>query len=42
MFTVITRSGTEVTADIWFRYYGVTPISDYLVGDLASACRPDD
>ena len=40
-FTAVTTSGTEVTADIWFRCYGVTPVSDYLVGDLASARRPD-
>ena len=40
-FTVVTQSGTEVTADIWFRCYGVSPASDYLVGELASARRPD-
>ena len=40
-FTVVTEPGAEVTADIWFRCYGVRPVSDYLVGDLASARRPD-
>ena len=36
-FTVATQAGTEVTADIWFRCYGVIPVSDYLVGGLAGA-----
>jgi apoptosis-inducing factor 2 len=40
-FTVVTESGTEVTADIWFRCYGVSPASDYLAGDLAGARRAD-
>ena len=40
-FTVITEAGAAVTADIWFRCYGVRPVSDYLVGDLAAARRPD-
>jgi NADH dehydrogenase FAD-containing subunit len=40
-FTVVTQGGAEVTADIWFRCYGVVPASDYLVGGLASARRPD-
>ena len=40
-FTVVTQAGTEVTADIWFRCYGVVPASDYLVGGLAGARRPD-
>jgi apoptosis-inducing factor 2 len=40
-FTVVTQAGAEVTADIWFRCYGITPVSDYLVGDLAAARRPD-
>jgi apoptosis-inducing factor 2 len=40
-FTVVTQAGAEVTADIWFRCYGVTPASDYLVGSLAGARRPD-
>jgi NADH dehydrogenase FAD-containing subunit len=40
-FTVSTQSGTEVTADIWFRCYGVTPVSDYLAGELAAARQGD-
>ena len=40
-FTVTTPAGAEVTADIWFRCYGVTPASDYLAGGLAAARRPD-
>jgi apoptosis-inducing factor 2 len=40
-FTVSTESGTEVTADIWFRCYGVRPVSDYLAGSLAAARQPD-
>jgi len=40
-FTVTTQAGAEVTADIWFRCYGVTPASDYLAGGLAAARRPD-
>ena len=31
-FTVTTQAGDEVTADIWFRCYGVVPASDYLAG----------
>ena len=40
-FTVVTQAGAEITADIWFRCYGVSPVSDYLAGDLAGARRPD-
>jgi apoptosis-inducing factor 2 len=40
-FTVATESGAELTADIWFRCYGVRPVSDYLVGSLAGARQPD-
>jgi len=40
-FTVATESGAKVTADIWFRCHGVTPVSDYLAGDLAGARRAD-
>jgi apoptosis-inducing factor 2 len=40
-FTVRTQAGTEVTADIWFRCYGVIPVSDYLAGGLAGARGPD-
>ena len=40
-FTARTESGVDVTADIWFRCYGVTPVSDYLTGDLSRARRAD-
>ena len=40
-FTVRTDSGVELTADIWFRCYGVRPVSDYLAGSLAGARQPD-
>ena len=40
-FTVATEAGTEVTADIWFRCYGVLPVSDYLAGGLAAARGAD-
>jgi NADH dehydrogenase FAD-containing subunit len=40
-FTVVTESGHEVTADIWFRCYGVVPVSDYLTGGLVSARQAD-
>lgn len=38
-FTAFTRSGREISADLWFRCYGVAPVSDYLAGDLALARR---
>ncbi len=40
-FTVRTEAGEELTADIWFRCYGVRPVSDYLAGSLAAARQPD-
>ena len=40
-FTVTTETGVEVTADIWFRCYGVVPNSDYLGEELAPARRSD-
>ena len=40
-FTVATESGIDITADLWFRCYGVTPQSDYLAGDLSSARTED-
>jgi apoptosis-inducing factor 2 len=40
-FTVATESGAEVTADIWFRCFGVVPNSDYLGAALAPARRSD-
>lgn len=36
-FTVTTHSGTQVTADIWFRCYGIVPSSGYLAGALSAA-----
>jgi NADH dehydrogenase FAD-containing subunit len=35
--TAITTSGQPITADIWFRCYGIVPNSDYLSEELASA-----
>jgi apoptosis-inducing factor 2 len=40
-FTVPTAAGVDLTADIWFRCYGVRPVSDYLAGSLAEARQPD-
>jgi NADH dehydrogenase FAD-containing subunit len=40
-FTVTTSSGRDISADIWFQCFGVTPVSDYLSADLAAARRPD-
>jgi NADH dehydrogenase FAD-containing subunit len=40
-FTVTTNSGRQITADIWFQCFGVSPVSDYLSDDLAAARRPD-
>ena len=40
-FTVTTQAGRDVTADIWFRCYGVIPVSDYLAGGLAGARGAD-
>jgi NADH dehydrogenase FAD-containing subunit len=40
-FTVATERGEELTADIWFRCYGVVPNSDYLGDELAAARRSD-
>jgi apoptosis-inducing factor 2 len=40
-FTVTTNSGREITADIWFQCFGVSPVSDYLSDDLAAARRSD-
>ena len=36
-FTVTTQAGVEIGADLWFRAYGVTPVTDYLAGSLAEA-----
>jgi apoptosis-inducing factor 2 len=35
--TAVTTSGQQITADIWFRCYGIVPNSDYLSEELASA-----
>ena len=40
-FTVTTLAGRGITADIWFRCFGVMPVSDYLAGPLASARTPE-
>jgi apoptosis-inducing factor 2 len=40
-FRVATRSGRTIEADIWFRCYGIAPVSDYLGGDLAASRRAD-
>ena len=40
-FVVATESGREISADMWFKCFGVSPVSDYLDDDLASA-RGDD
>jgi NADH dehydrogenase FAD-containing subunit len=40
-FIVRTTDGRTLEADIWFRCYGVTPVSDYLTGELVKARRPD-
>ena len=40
-FTVTTNSGREITGDIWFQCFGVSPVSDYLSDDLAAARRSD-
>jgi NADH dehydrogenase FAD-containing subunit len=36
-FTVTTETGRDIAADIWFRCFGVQPVSDYLDADLARA-----
>ncbi|MCI2417817.1 FAD-dependent oxidoreductase [Saccharopolyspora sp. K220] len=40
-FTAITSRGGEITADLWFRCFGVRPNSDYLAGDLVAARKPN-
>src|SRR5450755_67358 len=40
-FTVETESGATITADVWFRCYGVSPVSDYLAGELGTARQGD-
>jgi NADH dehydrogenase FAD-containing subunit len=41
IFSVTSDAGTEITADIWFRCFGVVPNSDFRGEALASARRPD-
>jgi NADH dehydrogenase FAD-containing subunit len=38
---VRTASGREIEADLWYRCYGVRPVTDYLAGDLAAARSAD-
>jgi NADH dehydrogenase FAD-containing subunit len=40
-FTVTTEGGVDITADIWFRCFGVVPNSDYLGESLLPARRSD-
>ncbi|MFC3998976.1 FAD-dependent oxidoreductase [Nocardiopsis sediminis] len=40
-FTVATGDGRPITADIWFRCFGVVPASGYLSDGLAAARRAD-
>jgi NADH dehydrogenase FAD-containing subunit len=40
-FTVTTGSGREITADIWFRCFGVVPNTGYLADGLSAARQPD-
>ena len=36
-FTATLRSGERITADIWFRCFGASPVTGYLDGDLAAS-----
>jgi len=40
-FSVRTEAGTELAADIWFRAYGIAPVTDYLTGELAALRTPE-
>lgn len=40
-FTVVTTAGTRIEADIWFRSHGITPVTDYLGGELMAARTHD-
>jgi NADH dehydrogenase FAD-containing subunit len=40
-FTATTQNGTAIAADIWFRCYGVEPVTDYLAADLQAARQAD-
>lgn len=39
--TVMTDTGGQITADIWFQRFGVSPVSNYLdeepIGDVSTA-----
>ncbi len=39
-FTVTTRPGRRITADIWFRCHGVTPATGYLTGERGGELGP--
>jgi apoptosis-inducing factor 2 len=39
-FTAITRSGKRIPADLWFRCFGVVPVTDYLGAELSASRRP--
>jgi apoptosis-inducing factor 2 len=39
--TVTTEGGRQIVADIWFRCFGVSPVSEYLGTELRAARRPD-
>ncbi|MGI8827904.1 MAG: FAD-dependent oxidoreductase [Chloroflexota bacterium] len=40
-FSVHTEAGAEIAADIWFRAYGIAPVTDYLAGELATLRTPE-
>jgi apoptosis-inducing factor 2 len=40
-FIVATESGREISADMWFQCFGVSPVSDYLDDDLVGARGSD-
>jgi NADH dehydrogenase FAD-containing subunit len=40
-FTATTARGQQIEADIWFRCYGIAPVTSYLAGDLARARTAD-
>ncbi|MEU4841846.1 hypothetical protein [Nocardia testacea] len=40
-FRVTTTAGVDITADIWFRCFGVVPNTELLAGALADIRRPD-
>src|SRR5438067_1412234 len=40
-FAASTSAGRTIEADIWFRCYGLRPVSDYLSGELAGTRQAD-